>query len=186
MKIDVKLIKNYYKQIKQINEDYEINYLNFYNELNYALENWQDNNSKKFNEQITIEKNNYKKIILNLKQLETNLKIIYEKYETIGNQINYQKENKESMFSKFEQYINKINDTINYISNLDLSFCEPIKNTILSIQKNLIDNKNKIETIKNTIKNIIVNIEQKESEISRLLSKIEYLTINEINYKNYE
>lgn len=186
MQIDVKLIKNYYNKIKKINEDYEINYLNFYNELNYALKNWQDNNSKKFNEQIIIEKNDYKKIILSLKQLESNIKLIYEKYETIGNQINYIKENKQLLYSSFEQYLSKINDTINYINSLDLSFCTNLKSSILDLQNNLANCKNKIETIKNIIKNIINNIEQKESEISRLLSKNEYLTINEIDYKNYE
>ena len=186
MEINIKLIKNYYNKIKKFNEDYETNYLNFYNELNYALNNWQDNNSRRFNEQITIEKNAYKKIILDLKQLENNLKIISEKYETIGNHIKYLKENKNALYSLFDQYLNKISNTINFINSLDLSFCPELQNNISNIKSNIIDSQNKIKTIKNKTKNIINNIDQKEDEISRLLSKFEYKIVNEMYYKNYE
>ena len=185
MEIDIKLIKNYYNQIKKFNEDYENNYLNFYNELNQALNYWQDNNSINFNEQIIEEKNDYNKILLDLKSLETTLKNIYEKYETIGEQINYLKENKNTLYNIFEQYLGKISNSINYINNIDLSFCPELSSQILNLKKILVDSQNKIKKVKNRTKNIISNIEKKEDEISRLLSKLDYKMINESYYNDY-
>ena len=121
-----------------------------------------------------------------MKQLENNLKIISEKYETIGNHIKYLKENKNALYSLFDQYLNKISNTINFINSLDLSFCPELQNNISNIKSNIIDSQNKIKTIKNKTKNIINNIDQKEDEISRLLSKFEYKIVNETYYKNYE
>ena len=185
MKIDIKLIKSFYNQIKEFNENYETNYLNFYNELNQAINYWQDNNSKKLYEQIFLEKNNYNKILNDLKSLEFIFKTIFDKYEAIGNQIYYIRENKKILYNIFEQYINKINESINYINSLDLSFCPDIQNQILNLKTILIDSKNKIKKINNTTKKIISDIEKKENEINALLSKLDYKIIKELYYNNY-
>ena len=185
MKIDVKLIKEYYNQIKKLNDNIEINYLNFYNEVNQALESWQDNNSLKFSEQINLEKNDYNKILLDLKTLESNLKIIYQKYETIGDQINYIKENKDSLYNLFDKYLDNINNSINFINNLDLSFCNEISSLILNVRNILIDNQNKIKNIKSKTKSIINNIEKKEIEISKLMANLDYKILKEEYYKDF-
>ena len=185
MKIDIKLIKSFYNQIKEFNENYETNYLNFYNELNQAMNYWQDNNSKKLYEQIFVEKNDYNKILLDLKSLEFIFKIIFNKYETIGNQINYIRKNKKILYNIFEQYMNKINESINYINNLDLSFCPEIQNQILNLKTILIDSKNKIKKVNDTTKKIINDIEKKENEINTILSKLDYKIIKELYYNNY-
>ena len=170
MKIDVKFVKNYYNQIKKINDDYEMNYLNFYNELNQALENWQDDNSE---------------ILLDLKQLEFILKNVYEKYEPIAKKIKYVKENKDSLYSFFDQYLNKLVNIIDYIDRMDFSFCRDVGSLILSIKKDLMDNKNKIEVIRSKVKSVVNDIEKKEMEINKILAKLDYKIINEVYYKDY-
>lgn len=185
MKIDVKFVKNYYNQIKKINDDYEMNYLNFYNELNQALENWQDDNSAKFSEQIVLDKNDYNKILLDLKQLEFILKNVYEKYEPIAKNIKYVKENKDSLYSFFDQYLNKLVNIIDYIDRMDFSFCRDVGSLILSIKKDLMDNKNKIEVIRSKVKSVVNDIEKKEMEINKILAKLDYKIINEVYYKDY-
>lgn len=185
MKIDVKLIQKYYKQLTKIIDDYELNFANFYNKLDESLNYWQDNNAKKFANQIMIDKKESKKVILTLKELKKIYKNIYEKYSSIGSKINYIPKNKETLFYTFDSYIKKIDSVIFQINSLDLSFCPNERNQIINIKNMLINNQNKIKNLKYNTEKIINNIEKNETEIKKMISKLDYFKIDEKDYENY-
>ena len=68
---------------------------------------------------------------------------------------------------------------------MDFSFCRDVGSLILSIKKDLMDNKNKIEVIRSKVKSVVNDIEKKEMEINKILAKLDYKIINEVYYKDY-
>ena len=185
MKIDVELLKKQSLQVKQIIDSYELNYLNFFNALNQAMDCWQDEHSKLYLEQINYQKNESNKVILDLKELNEIFKSIVFKYDPIAKQIYYLKDNKNSLFNIFEKYLNQIVDSINIINNMDLSFCPTEKEIILNIKTNLVNNQQSIKKIYYNVKNTVKDIERKEIEINSLLSKYENRIVKELEYRNY-
>ncbi len=184
MKIDLKIIKNHYQQLSKIVNDYETNYLNFFNEINKSINSWQDLNANYFEEQLALEKKENQKILMTLKDLENLYKNIYTHYSEIAQKINYVKENKEKLFYTFDYYIENIKYAIQQIKNLNLDFCPKEKKIIMNIKDILIDNQKKIKSIKNKCSNIITNIENNEKKINNIITKLEYIKINESDYKD--
>ena len=184
MKIDVRLIKNHSQQLSKIISDYETNYLNFFNEVNKSLNSWQDLNSKYFEEQLILEKNENQRVLMSLKELENLDKIIYIYYREIAQEINYVKENKEELFKIFDSYIEIIKQIIEQINNLDLDFCPREKRLILNVKNILLSNQKMIISIKNKCNNVINNIENNEMKIRNIIAKLEYVKIKDSDYKD--
>ena len=179
MKININKLKDYYFKINHLIEDYELNNLNYYNEIEKSFSYWNDEQSKKFYSQLMEEKNDENKNLYNMENLISIYKDIIDIYTKLGSKINYNIETKEELLNYFYIYINKINKIINLFNNIDYDFCPneatklfKIKESINSISKN-------IKSIKNNTNSIIDKIEKNEQSIYELITKKELFNIKE-------
>lgn len=185
MNIDVELLKKQCIKLEQIIDSYELDYLNFYNILKESMNYWQDDYSKRYIEQLNFQKNESDKIILDLKDLKKTLNNIIIKYEGIAKKIYYLKENKDSLYNLFFKYKNSLTKTIDYLNNLDLSFCFKEQKFILKIKDDLSSNLKKIIFIEQKVQKTINLIEQKEIEIHNLISKYQNNIIKELEIHSF-
>ncbi len=174
MKIDVRLIKEQCKELTKIVNDLELNYLNVFNQINDSLNNIHDDKSSLFFEDISAEKKEIQKVLLNLEDLKKTYISIYKYYSEIALKITYFKENKDDLFNTFDNYLEKIDNVIKQIDNNT--------NENLTIKNLLITNQKIIKNVKKDCYDIINNIEKKESKIKELVSKLSAFKINEINF----
>ena len=185
MKINIDILKTQYFQIKQIIDSYELNYLNFFNALKEAMDNWRDDISRKYLEQIKLQRNDANKVLLDLKTLAKIYNSIILKYEPIAKQIYYLKTNKNSLYNLFSQYITQIKKILALINGIDLSYYPTEQIAIIKIKNELLTNLKKIQNIYSNIKRTIDDIEKKETEINNMLVKYEHRIIKENEYQNY-
>jgi len=181
MKIDRIKIKNYIKQLEIQLEEYEINYVNLYNELSCLSNVWNDGIYEKLE---TVLKNEKPKIVKNYNDLES-LKNIYQtlldKYENIGNKIIVTLDNKNSLILKINSYIDLFNTTIKSFDDINYHFCNEIGINIYKYKNTIIQNKNNVINIKNNIVSLIEYIEQTEKEINNMISRIDLEVIDPLN-----
>ena len=163
MKIDVRLIKEQCKELTKTVNDFELNYLNIYNQINDSLNNLQTNNSKILLDKILLEKKEVQKVLVNLQDLENTYSRIYKYYSEIALKITYFKENKDNLFNTFDYYLEKIDNVISQLDNLNYN---PNKNNLkLTIKNTLITNQKSLKKVKKNCQNIINNIEKNETKI---------------------
>lgn len=183
MQINILKIKSEIDKLNNLIEDYEVNYLNLYNEINKTSSLWQDNNAKKFFKNTDIEKRKTKQFIDEVNSIIDIYKFLVKKYEKIGKKISINIKAKDEVIAELNKYLNQLQNIINYYNKLDLSFCLQERNILLAQNKKLKEEKQIINKIKEEIKAKYNYIEEIEKEINSKIMKIniEILKITEIN-----
>lgn len=179
-------ISNVQKEVIQLNnliEDYELNFLNLYNEVNKTSNYWKDAHAKAFYKDLDIQKIKVSNTIDELKKVKDIYKYVQEKYETLGQKIDFNLNYKTKVLNNLNDYIDQIKIIINNYEALDLSFCpyeaRYIRNQLQKLRNhknNLIKYKSKVEKKFNYIEEIEKNI---KTQISKI--QIEILQENDIS-----
>ena len=162
------VVNNYNKLI----EKYQTYYINFYNEIKNSKLYWIDPHALRFYEAKDIEKY---KIDISYEEL-VNLKNIYSymvnKYEGIGNYIQFNLNNRDNLISRLNSYINNLTNILNNYNRLDYSFASG------DIQRNINNQKNNLskmisiaKQILNRVKSLCNNINDIENNISNMINK---------------
>lgn len=183
MQINILKIKSEIDKLNNLIEDYEVNYLNLYNEINKTSSLWQDNNAKKFFKNIDIEKRKAKQFIDEVNYIIDIYKFLVKKYEKIGKKISINIKAKDEVVAELNKYLDQLQNIINYYNNLDLSFCLQEQNILLAQKQKLKEEKQIINKIKEGIKAKYNYIEEIEKQVNSKILKldIEILKVTEIN-----
>jgi len=164
------LVSNFNKLI----ETYQKNYLNLYNELKNSSIFWTDTHALRFYDAKDMEKHRMDVSYEELSRIKDIYKYIVNKYESIGNYIAFNLDNRDALLSKINNYIYSLNGILNSYNSLDYSFAN--SSVIYSINNQKINIKNMINnlySIRNNIKTILNSIEETENKILSMINKVD-------------
>ena len=185
MKINIFNLNTEIKKLNKLIEEYEDTYLNLYNELSSNEVYWNDNISKKFNENIRLEKIQVRTSIDEL----TSIKNIYEeivfKYEKIGNKLAVIPKTKNTILTKLDNYSTKLHQILEIYNEIDTTKKSKeiliINNHINKFKKMALE----ISALRRNIKEKYELIEEIENSINLKISKIKIDYIQEIDINKF-
>jgi len=172
MEINVSNLKTEVSNFNKLVEEYEKIYLNLYNELSSVSFFWKDNHANLFFEHISFEKLKISKSFEELITLKNQYQYIIEKYQTIGNRIIFDLNNRNDIINKFDTYISGIDRIVQSYESLDLSFCREFVSSINHQKTTLIKEKSQVGELKNKVIEMLNKIEEIEKEIKLKISSI--------------
>ena len=164
--IDVKNLRQAIGQYNTLIDKYQSYYVNLYNEIKNSKLYWMDPHSLRFFDAKEVEKH---KIDVSYEEL-VNLKNLYSyivrRYEGIGENIAFNLGNRNYLMSRFNNYINSLNNILNNYNRLDYSFASSDIVSGINSQRNSIskminvanETRSRIERLCDQIKDIEDNI----------------------------
>lgn len=186
MEVNIQQIKKDLNDFKKLIDEYEDNFLNMYKELENATLYWKDNYSKIIFKDIREKKQKIKTNIEELNDLKGVYQYILESYSKLGEKIIANTNNKGKVISKFDDYINKIDNIIALYNHLDLkSFSNELQIILLQKEK-LVKNKKIVIQLKQNMQQILSDIEEYEKEVSLKVFKINIEIIQDTIQKNLQ
>ncbi len=109
LKIDVNKLSVLHSKMISLLNNYEKLYCLFYREINNVESYWHNCYANAFFNNINNEK---RKMIIFMKNLNQFVIYIIKEYLKVGNKIEFNAENQDSVFDRFNNYINFIDDII--------------------------------------------------------------------------
>ena len=172
--VDVNGLKQTINRYNALIDRYQNYYLNFYNEIKNSKLYWVDPHALRFYEAKDIEK---QKIDISYEEL-VNFRDLYSyivrRYESIGNYISFNLNNRESLMSRFSSYINSLNNILNNYNRLDYSFASSyIQNQINSQKNNLNRMINTARETQNNIRRLCDQIKDIEDRIQNMVNNFD-------------
>ena len=185
--------------IKKISEEltgqiseYEEDLLSTCQEVFNTQPNWHDQNSNKFFDNISTQKIDIQKFILNLKLIDDSYKKIIEEITKINvdepiNVLFVNQNKKIIIMDLYNTLINSLRSTNQKLSSLNISFCKSNEKSLIKIEiqrlnkiiMELTDSKNKVEKLFDELKIA-------EQNIIKLLTGIEISSrVKEIDYSEF-
>lgn len=182
--IDVVEINDKVVELKKIIEDYNLVYLNLFNNINQLSESWIGSDASKFFTSIEKEKRESSELIERLKIQKDIYKYLYESYKEIGNKIKCNLDVKDVVIAKINNCIDKTKELCNLYKSIIILNNYEEKENIQINYKYTIHVLNKYNELKENIKNTYTRIEEIEQEVNKKLENIEIIKSNEfdINY----
>lgn len=186
MKIDVVLLEKNLNILLKIEEKYQENYLNYYNEFNKLVGYWNTTKGVSFLENIKDEKGKIDLYYSYFNDIRDVYKYLIIEYKKIGEKIFYNLDERDNIKNQYNLYLEKINylieklDNIN-ISNIDNKISNSVYNGLLglnNISKSISDIVQKFDSINDQLDNILIVVENKVNKIDintiKLLDESEY------------
>ena len=172
--VDVINLKKLVNKYNSLIEKYQQNYLNIYNEIKNSNLYWVDPHALRFFVAIDIEKHKIDISYDELIKMGNIYEYIVRKYESIGNYISFNLENRDYLLSKLNTYINNINSIINSYGSLDYSFANwsvqsSINNQINSLRTMLRD----AMGVKERIRTLLNDIKESENKIQNMINNVD-------------
>lgn len=186
MEINLKQIKKKINDLKSLIDEYEEIFLNLYKELENMEFYWRDNYSEIFIKDVREKK---QKIKINLEELQEVVMIyqyILESYSKLGEIITATTNNKEKVVTKYDNYINKINNILTLYNQLDLNSFPNESQIILLQKEKLVKNKQKVIQLKQQTQQLLLDIEKIEEEVKMKISKIDFEIIQDTIQKDIQ
>ena len=177
IRINLKKIKQHIKRYNDLINEYEYNYLNYYNIISSISFLWNDENSKKFLLSVSNEKKYCKELLSELNLTNDVYKYIYTKYSKFGEEIYINIEKINTIINKFDKCIEQATQIFNIYKNLNYSkkYSLFILEQTKRIENIIIELKNSKEQLKKHVN----EIEQIERNIKNRLNKINISIIKE-------
>lgn len=185
MQINVSNLKQTLNKYISSLEKYKNNINNLYNELNQTEKFWTDGHSVKFFKDVSLNKVKMETMQSELNDVQEVYNYFIGKYESIGNKIFFDLDNKNRFINKIDNLTNQIKNVINMYRSLDLSFCSAERSMLQSERQILNNNLNYLSDIKEKNKRLLNEIEEIEKNIKLKLSKISIEIIKENDLKEY-
>ena len=161
-------------------DEYNDLYLTIFHELSIALENWKDNRSLQFSEDLYLEKQQTKKFIESLKDRRDIYKYIVTEYSKIGNIISFNLSKKSSFDQKTTAVKNALNAAIRQGENAAYSighYRVSEAGYFVQEKRKINDMIKQIDSIKTQVDSILSEIGLIESNVKKKIDKLEYKRI---------
>ena len=179
MTVDVKYLKEQIKAYNDLIEEYEGDYLNYYNMLSSFSFFWNDQHAKKFYNNIPKEKLNCKNLVGELREIKDIYRYLVIKYSEFGNQITIDLKEKDRVLRKFDSYLDKANAIITKFNNLNLGFCPGEAYSIRQKKNEVINCRDSIREKRESIKQCFEKISNIEREVGYRIKMINTAIIKE-------
>lgn len=189
LRIDVQAMKNHAEQLANLIEKYEENAMVISREIQNADTEWHDDNTEKFFNNMEKQKGEIKEFIANMNEVSVAYDKIVEKAKKIKNNIKtayVDSKYKSNIMSTYSRAINNLWNVRNRLNGQSIYFCTYYeKNLVRNAVYKLGNTAQSLENSKKKIENLFDKFSALETEINSLLSKIEILSITEIDYSEY-
>ena len=168
--------------VDRLINEYEDVLLNLFHQLKESCMNWQDGNSKLFEEKIFSEKLESNVMFNKLCDYNYIYTFIYDNYKNLGKKIEFNLNNKMSLINNYNSIIDEFVDILNEFDNIDNSFYYSEYNKIKNLKYSLMNEKYTFINLKNNIIQILDNIDIIEKEVSSKISKLNNIDVKEFNF----
>lgn len=185
MDIDVIYLKNYVNKLSSLIDEYELNYLEFYNVVNKETIFWDSKKGLDFFSDVDLEKRDIGLFIGNIKDVLSLYNYLIDKYGYIGNKVSVKISNKDKLLACFDSFLNEVYSLIDMLHELDYESIPDISSTVYSYLDFLIDVGNMAVNLKTSLKNHFDLCETFEREVRFKISKIDVKLIKEIDINRF-
>lgn len=159
--------------------------LNYYNELNNSSSYGNSIKIRKFYTNVSKEKIYLDDFIEELNELKSIYDYIYNSYNNIGNNIEFDLNNDTTLFNKINLINNKINSIKRSINFINLSTYPEITKEINSIILKLNNMQKNLNIIEKHYKTTINKINEIEKQSKIRLNKLDFKLIQEIDLNEF-
>lgn len=180
MYINIVQFNNLLNEIKNQLTNLENNCLNYYQKINFSIDDWNDNTSVGFFQKINQEKKYTQNMLQELKKIIKLMDYIKEKYKPQGLKIDCDLKNKSPIIIKLYNYENELHQALIYFDNIDYQNIDSRKSLLLQKRALLNNIFTTFQSYKNNLINFYQNIELEESDIKEKLLSINIEDINDI------
>ena len=189
LKIDVQSMKNHAEKLAKLVEQYEENTMILSREIQNSDTEWHDDNTETFFNKMEKQKGELKEFISNMNEVSTTYETIVDKTQKIKKNIKtafVDQKYKSNIMSTYSKAINNLWNVRNRLNGQSIYFCTYYeKNLVRNAVYKLGNAAQSLENSKKKIENLFEKFSILENEISSLLSKIEIMSITEIDYSEY-
>lgn len=172
-KVDVETLRTLVDRLEELLDTYQDNYINLYNEIQDSEMFWHDPHAVNFFRQRVTEK---ARIDVSYNELTSTKKVydlVIRNYEKIGEYIEFNIQNRSSLLSKFNTYINKLNRVYNNYCDMDYSFANSSIQLSIEYQKDKVrELLDEATDLRDNIRKLLSDISENERKIRREISKI--------------
>ena len=183
MLINVENLKVEIIRLNKLINNYEENVLNFYNEISYASNYWQDNTFDVLRKSINMEKLQFIDTISELSNIKSIYEEVIKKYERFGNKLDINIGAMDNILRDFDKYLYKVRELIIEYEEIDVNYLGKEKILLSKHLTKLKENEVNMLELKKKLIGYYKMIEEIESKISLIISKseIKLLQENDIN-----
>ena len=185
IKVDVKLLAENIKRIDHEIDEYYDNYLNMYNEFNQSHNSVKSEKLDLLYDSIDDDKKSVQIFFSELEYLKKIYMYIQSSYETLGNKIQWDLIEQQTLFAKFDGISQKIKE-MEDLNNEIIVDNNPVVTDINNYNKELISTiKMSLKEIEEKLKETINKIEEIESNTSKLINEFEIAVIPEVEVNKF-
>lgn len=181
MKIDLKGLQLEIDKLDKTINSYEKNILNLYNQLSSVSIYWKDKNALRFIENVNVVKKQANVKLIELKSVKESLKYLIYKYESIGQQIEFDLKKKTIINKIFDDYILKLEKINKKYNQIDLVYFNSLSDAFIKQQITIQSIENDIKNIKFNINRTFDKLEEIELQFAQRLKKIKVDYIREMD-----
>lgn len=178
LKIDVNKLSVLYSKMISLLNNYEKLYCLFYREINNVESYWHNCYANAFFNNINNEKKENDYFYEEFKSICDLYNYIIKEYLKIGNKIEFNAENQDSVFDKFNNYINFIDDIIEKYNRLSDTTVFNLNENLNKEKIQLIDVKKKLSDIRLSNKELSGIINENEKKIKLKISNVDIKMIS--------
>lgn len=182
IKVTVSKLKEELEQLNSVIDEYETVELNLFNQVKNSCNDWNDPRTPAFTEATDKEKKESIETLDSFRSVGECLNYIIVQYETIGDQIAVNLENKNSIIKSYGSIENKVNSIISNINSVDFSFYYSEKDNIKDLRDSFEFLKTDIVDSREKVNNLFKKIERIEDNISSKLKELKDLEVNAFDY----
>ena len=181
VEVNVPNLGNVINSLQSIISEYEEIELNLFNQLNDScVNNWQDGNSKRFEDKIQFEKQEAQLILESLSEKKDVYVFIHDKYSEIARKIKVNLNGKSRVLASIERCYNNARNTINPFNGVDTGY--RFGGEILAQKAKIERVKNELSNLKIEVNNLYNKIEDIEQQIRAKINSLEMVNINPFEF----
>ena len=175
-------LKNIINSLNAIIDEYEIVELNIFNQLKDLSNNWQDNNSVKFDDSINLDKRETEKFLNFLKSNKDVYDYIYRRYAVLGKIIKCNLNSRDIVLNSIDVSYKFVVDILSEFQRINNSFTYTEQTSIFEQKNKIIKVRNELANIRKSVKNLYNKIEHIELEINNKIKQLGEFKINEFHF----
>ena len=180
MEIHIDKLKTTVLQLNHCIEEYEEIYMNFYHVVSSSSFFWNDERSKKFFDNMYIEKNHVKRSIDELHTVKEIYGEIISNYEQIGNRMKVQLKEKNNVVSHFNQYLDQIQLCISICKKIPLATYPEVSSLISREHAQLMKIYEETEDLKDRLVQLFDRMQEFEDQINKKVSQLQIQKMTDI------
>ncbi len=182
IEIDTTKLKNELVRMETLLDEYEDIELNLFNQLNTALIDWQDGNSRTFERQVDLDRKETDLYMRSMRSKKEIFDYVYDKYRELGHRITIDLNGKTSVLGAIDACYDTVIDLERRLNQLDSSFDRTISEYAYTSKNKMRSIKANLSEMRTAVKKIYARVEDIEESVENRIKKLEEIKINDFDF----